>query len=236
MGLACRNVTSGYSREVPILKAVDLEARSGLVTVIIGPNGAGKSTLLRTIYGYIHPTTGEITHDDTSLVGIPPARMLEQGIAYLLQGRSTFPSMTVEENLELGAWTIRKDKVRVGQAFERIYARYPQLKDFRRRPAGALSGGQQRLLEVARLTMTGPRTLLLDEPSVGLMPKLVDEVYAKIARLKEDRYTILIVDQNVKQAIEIADWVYVLNLGENSHQGPVEGFRERLDEIVREWL
>jgi branched-chain amino acid transport system ATP-binding protein len=236
MGLACRNVTSGYSREVPILKAVDLEARSGLVTVIIGPNGAGKSTLLRTIYGYIHPTTGEITHDDTSLVGIPPARMLEQGIAYLLQGRSTFPSMTVEENLELGAWTIRKDKGRVGQAFERIYARYPQLREFRRRPAGALSGGQQRLLEVARLTMTGPRTLLLDEPSVGLMPKLVDEVYAEIARLKEDRYTILIVDQNVKQAIEIADWVYVLNLGENSHQGPVEGFRERLDEIVREWL
>ncbi len=162
--------------------------------------------------------------------------MLEQGIAYLLQGRSTFPSMTVEENLELGAWTIRKDKTRVGEVFERIYARYPQLKEHRRRPAGALSGGQQRLLEVARLTMTGPRTLLLDEPSVGLMPKLVDEVYAEIARLKEDRYTILIVDQNVKQAIEIADWVHVLNLGENSHQGPVDTFRERLDEIVREWL
>lgn len=236
MALVCRGVTSGYTREVPILKGVELEARTGLVTVIIGPNGAGKSTLLRTIYGYIRPSEGEITHDGTSLVGIPPARMLEHGIAYLLQGRSTFPAMTVEENLELGAWTIRKDRARVAQAFERIYARYPQLREFRRRPAGALSGGQQRLLEVARLTMTGPRTLLLDEPSVGLMPKLVDEVYDEIARLKEDRYTILIVDQNVKQAIEIADWVYVLNLGENSHQGPVEGFRQRLDEIVREWL
>ncbi len=236
MGLACRNVTSGYTREVPILKGVDLEAQTGLVTVIIGPNGAGKSTLLRTIYGYIRPTEGEISHDGTSLIGIAPDRMLKQGIAYLLQGRSTFPSMTVEENLELGAWTIRRDRPRVGQAFERIYARYPQLKERRRRAAGALSGGEQRLLEVARLPMTGPRTLLLDEPSVGLMPKLVDEVYAEIARLKEDRYTILIVDQNVKQAIEIADWVYALNLGENSHQGPVEGFRERLDEIVREWL
>jgi branched-chain amino acid transport system ATP-binding protein len=236
MALSVREVTAGYTREVPILKGVSLEARTGLVTVIIGPNGAGKSTLLRAIYGYLRPSSGTVEHDGTTLVGLPPARMLAHGIAYLLQGRSTFPSMTVEENLELGAWTIRRDKVRVAQAFERIYARYPQLKERRRRPAGALSGGEQRLLEVARLTMTGPKTLLLDEPSVGLMPKLVDEVYAEIARLKEDRYTILVVDQNVRQAIGIADWVYVLNLGENSHQGPVETFRERLDDIVREWL
>jgi branched-chain amino acid transport system ATP-binding protein len=236
VALSVRDVTAGYTREVPILKGVSLEARTGLVTVIIGPNGAGKSTLLRAIYGYLRPTAGTVEHDGTMLTGLPPARMLEHGIAYLLQGRSTFPSMTVEENLELGAWTIRRDKARVAQAFERIYARYPQLKERRRRPAGALSGGEQRLLEVARLTMTGPKTLLLDEPSVGLMPKLVDEVYAEIARLKEDRYTILIVDQNVRQAIGIADWVYVLNLGENSHQGPVETFRERLDDIVREWL
>ena len=215
---------------------MSLEARTGLVTVIIGPNGAGKSTLLRAIYGYLRPSSGTVEHDGTTLVGLPPARMLAHGIAYLLQGRSTFPSMTVEENLELGAWTSRRDKARVAQAFEHIYGRYPQLKERRRRPAGALSGGEQRLLEVARLTMTGPKTLLLDEPSVGLMPKLVDEVYAEIARLKQDRYTILVVDQNVRQAIGIADWVYVLNLGENSHQGPVETFRERLDDIVREWL
>ncbi len=236
MALSVREVTAGYTREVPILKGVSLEARTGLVTVIIGPNGAGKSTLLRAIYGYLRPSSGTVEHDGTTLVGLPPARMLAHGIAYLLQGRSTFPSMTVEENLELGAWTIRRDKARVAQAFERIYGRYPQLKERRRRPAGALSGGEQRLLEVARLTMTGPKTLLLDEPSVGLMPKLVDEVYAEIARLKEDRYTIVVVDQNVRQAIGIADWVYVLNLGENSHQGPVETFRERLDDIVREWL
>lgn len=236
MSLSVEGVTAGYSREAPILKNVTLEARAGLVTVIIGPNGAGKSTLLRTIYGYLRPSAGTIMHDGTPLVGLPPARMLEHGIAYLLQGRSTFPAMTVEENLELGAWTIRKHKARVREAFERIYSRYPQLEERRRRPAGALSGGEQRLLEVARLTMTGPRTLLLDEPSVGLMPKLVDEVYAEIARLKEDRYTILIVDQNVKQAISIADWVYVLNLGENSHQGPAGQFHARLDAIVREWL
>src|SRR3954462_9203708 len=116
MALSVREVTAGYTREVPILKGVSLEARTGLVTVIIGPNGAGKSTLLRAIYGYLRPSAGEIAHDGTSLIGIPPARMLGQGIAYLLQGRSTFPQMTVEENLELGAWTIRKDRARVAQA------------------------------------------------------------------------------------------------------------------------
>src|SRR5687767_14882517 len=124
MSLTVQGVVAGYSREVPILKGVDLEARSGLVTVIIGPNGAGKSTLLRAIYGYLRPSAGTITHGGTSLIGIPPSRMLHEGIAYLLQGRSTFPAMTVEENLELGAWNIRKDKARVAEAFERIYSRY----------------------------------------------------------------------------------------------------------------
>src|SRR3954451_23395227 len=141
MALSVREVTAGYTREVPILKGVSLEARTGLVTVIIGPNGAGKSTLLRAIYGYLRPSSGTVEHDGTTLVGLPPARMLAHGIAYLLQGRSTFPSMTIEENLELGAWTIRRDKARVAQAFERIYGRYPQLKERRRRPAGGRSGG-----------------------------------------------------------------------------------------------
>src|SRR5688572_32427973 len=129
MALSVKDVTAGYTREVPILKGVGLEARTGLVTVIIGPNGAGKSTLLRAIYGYIRPTAGEISHDGASLIGTPPAGMLGHGIAYLLQGRSTFPAMMVEENLELGAWTIRKDRARVRAAFERIYGRYPQLKE-----------------------------------------------------------------------------------------------------------
>src|ERR687897_1406432 len=103
MALTVRSVTAGYSREVPILKNVELEARTGVATVLIGPNGAGKSTLLRAIYGYLRPSAGEILHDGVSLVGVPPARMLDHGIAYLLQGRSTFPAMTVEENLQLGA-------------------------------------------------------------------------------------------------------------------------------------
>lgn len=122
------------------------------------------------------------------------------------------------------------------EAFERLYARYPRLKEKRRLAAGVLSGGEQRMLEIARLTMTGPKTLLLDEPSVGLMPRLVDEVYEEIARLKDERYTILIVDQNVKKAISIADYVYALALGENRYEGPRDEIARRLDEIVKEWI
>src|SRR4051812_40240961 len=156
MALTVRDVTAGYTRGAPVLKGVGLEARTGLVTVIIGPNGAGKSTLLRTIYGYLRPSAGEIEHDGRPLVGIPPAGMLGHGIAYLLQGRSTFPAMTVEENLELGAWTIRRDKAQVAQAFERIYARYPQLKERRRRPAGAPPRGGQRAPGGGGRPTTGP--------------------------------------------------------------------------------
>ncbi|MFQ5774621.1 MAG: ABC transporter ATP-binding protein [Kiloniellaceae bacterium] len=236
MSLEVRDIVSGYTKEVPILKGVNLTAREGLVTAIIGPNGAGKSTLLKTIYGYIQPSRGEILHYGKSINGLPPERMLQEGIAYLLQGHSVFPKMTVQENLELGAWIFRNDKAAVARAFEELYERFPVLRDKRGQNAGSLSGGQQRMLEIARLTMTGPKTLLLDEPSVGLMPKLVDQVYAEISKLKEHHFTIVMVDQNVKKSIEFADYVYVLNLGENSHHGPHEDFEARLEEIIREWI
>jgi branched-chain amino acid transport system ATP-binding protein len=236
MTLEVKGVVSGYSREVPILKGVEVTAREGLVMAIIGPNGAGKSTLLRTIYGYLHPSQGDIVHYGKSIRGLEPERMLGEGIAYLLQGHSVFPKMTVQENLELGAWLLRGDKAAVARAFEELYDRFPALAEMRHLNAGVLSGGQQRLLEIARLTMTGPKTLLLDEPSVGLMPKLVGQIYEEIVKLKEHRFTILMVDQNVKKSIEIADYVYVLNLGENSHHGPHHDFEARLEEIIKEWI
>jgi branched-chain amino acid transport system ATP-binding protein len=234
--LEVRELVAGYTREVPVLKCVDVRAGEGLVTLVIGPNGAGKSTLLRTIYGYIRPSSGEILHDGRPIMGLPPDRMLEEGIAYLLQGHSVFPAMTVEENLELGGWVFKGDRGRMREAFDEVYGRFPVLAERRRQAAGALSGGQQRMLEIARLTMSRPKTLLLDEPSVGLMPKLVDAVYEEIAKLKDERFTILIVDQNVKRSLEIADYVYVLNLGENSHHGPQVEFEERLEDIIKEWL
>lgn len=236
MALEITDLVAGYTREVPILNGVDLTARDGQVTLILGPNGAGKSTLLKTVYGYLAPERGEVLHDGQSLVGLKPKDMLNKGIAYLLQGHSIFPRMTVEENLELGGWIMRGDARRLREAFELLYARFPRLKEKRGLAAGVLSGGEQRMLEIARLTMTGPKTLMLDEPSVGLMPRLVDEVYDEILKLKAERYTILIVDQNVKKAVSIADYVYALALGENRHEGPKEDFVARLDDIVKEWI
>ena len=236
MTLEVERLSVGYVRDVPILKGIDLTAREGLVTAILGPNGAGKSTLLKTIYGFLRPLAGEILHFGTSIKAIKPERMLARGVAYLLQGQSVFPSMTVEENLDLGAWSMRGDRRRVVRAFEQVYARFPWMKEKRSTPAGLLSGGERRMVEIARVTMTGPRTLLLDEPSVGLMPKLVDTVYAEIAKMKHDNLTILMVDQNVKKAIEIADYVYVLKNGENSVDGPQQMFAERIEDIVKEWI
>jgi branched-chain amino acid transport system ATP-binding protein len=236
MSLEVQGIVSGYTREVPVLKGVDLCAREGLVTVIIGPNGAGKSTLLRTIYGYLRPSAGEVIHFGKPIKGKAPEAMLREGIAYLLQGHSVFPRMTVEENLELGGWIFKRDRARMRAAFDEVYARFPHLAERRRLNAGVLSGGEQRMLEIARLTMTRPKTLLLDEPSVGLMPKLVDAVYEEIGKLKQEKFTIVVVDQNVKKSIEIADYVYVLNLGENSHHGPHHEFEARLEDIIREWL
>ena len=160
--------------------------------------------------------------------------MLGEGIAYLLQGHSVFPRMSVEENLELGGWMFKRPRAPARRS--RRCTRFPRLKERRRLNAGALSGGEQRMLEIARLTMTGPRTLLLDEPSVGLMRRSSSIVYEEIAKLKAGAIHHLVVDQNVKKLIEIADYVYVLTLGENSHHGPQHEFALRLEDIIREWL
>ena len=236
MGLEVKNIVAGYTREVPILNGVNLVAKDGQVTVILGPNGAGKSTLLKTIYGYLTPQAGEVFHDGKRIENLKPNQMLREGIAYLLQGHSIFPRMTVEENLELGGWIMRDDEKRMKAALQQVYERFPRLKEKRSFLAGILSGGEQRMLEIARLTMTEPRTILLDEPSVGLMPSLVDEVYEEIRKLKEARYTSLMVDQNVRKSMSIADYVYALALGENRYEGPKAEMEQRLDDIVREWI
>jgi branched-chain amino acid transport system ATP-binding protein len=236
MTLEIQNVTSGYVREVPVLRDVSITAKEGVLTGIIGPNGAGKSTLLKTIYGYLRPTQGSILHHGQSITGLNPDQMLGHGIAHLIQGHSVFPAMTVEENLELGGWIIRHDREGLDRALAELYQHYPVLKEKRRMAAGALSGGEQRMLEIARLTMTQPRTILIDEPSVGLMPKLVDTVYEEIVKLKELGFTILIVDQKVHKALDVVDFVYVLRLGQNSHDGPREKFVDTIEDIIKEWI
>lgn len=236
MTLEVKNLTSGYVKEVAILKDVSIVAKEGALTGIIGPNGAGKSTLLKTIYGYLRPSEGDILHHGQSIKGRKPDEMLGQGIAHLIQGHSVFPAMTVEENLELGGWIIKHDRSALDRALNEVYENYPVLKNKRRMVAGALSGGEQRTLEIARLTMTKPRTILIDEPSVGLMPILVDTVYEEIVKLKELGYTILIVDQKVHKALDVVDYIYVLRLGRNSHHGPQKEFVDTIEDIIKEWI
>ncbi len=236
MTLEVKNITSGYIKEVPILSDVNVVAKEGVLTGIIGPNGAGKSTLLKTIYGYLRPTQGDVHHHGQSIKGLKPEQMLGEGIAHLIQGHSVFPAMTVEENLELGGWIIKHDRKALNLALEEVYTHYPILKNKRKMMAGSLSGGEQRTLEIARLTMTKPRTILIDEPSVGLMPKLVDTVYDAIVNLKEEGFTILIVDQKVHKCVEVADYIYVLRLGQNSHHGPKEEFVDTIEDIIKEWI
>jgi branched-chain amino acid transport system ATP-binding protein len=161
---------------------------------------------------------------------------MRRGIGYVDQLRSVFPEMSVDENLELGAWVFRRDGQRVKDAKERIYEHYPALAERRQLDAGALSGGQQRMLEIARIMMPDPSIILLDEPSAGLAPKIAEEVYQDVRRLKELGKTILLVDQNLNQAVPTSDYLYVMELGEVSGHGPTDELGEDLRQIVSSWL
>lgn len=233
--LTMEAVTAGYYEHDEVLRSISLAARAHRVTAILGPNGSGKSTALRVLAGFLAPRTGRVLLEGREVTAEPAHRRLELGIGFLPQGRSAFSSLTVHENLLMGAWHIRGEKDRVRRAFEAAFERYPTLAALRHRHAGSLSGGQQRLLEIARLLMTDPAILLIDEPSAGLSPKLADLAYAEIDRLRAEGRTIVLVDQNVRAAIDLADDVYILAFGQNESSGPREQYAD-LDRLVREWL
>lgn len=227
MSLKVVEITVGYYQDLYVLQDVSLEAQEGKITAIVGPNGAGKSTLLKTIYGFLTPRRGRILLDGVEITGRRPFEMLPQGIAYIMQDIGILPHMTVEENLELGAWLFRQDKLRVSRAIEAIYRRYPLLRERRVIPAGRMSGGEQRMLEIGKALMSDPRLILFDEPSTGLAPKVVGEIYAEIGKLRGEGRTIVLVEQNVRKALSIADHVVVLELG----QVKFDGKREEVDLI-----
>lgn len=224
--LEVQDLYVGYYQDLHILRGVHLKARVGTITAILGANGVGKSTLLKTIYGFLRPDRGTITLDGQSLIGIPPYRMVNLGLVYIPQQPGIFPDMTVEENLVMGAWSYRRDSRRMQRKLEENYERFPVLREKRRQKAGELSGGQQRMVELGRALMTDPRVLLVDEPSAGLAVTVAREVYAILARLREEGITIVLVDQDVRRALRIADYVYVLDLGRNRAEGPPMEFSD----------
>jgi branched-chain amino acid transport system ATP-binding protein len=235
MSIEVQSVTVGYRRDIWVLQDVSLIARDEQVTAIIGPNGAGKSTLLKTIYGYLRPVNGRITYNHRDITFKKTHELLKLGIALVPQNRSVFPRLTVQENLELGTWIFRKEPSKVKEALQRVYDFFPILKAKAKEPAGNLSGGQQRMLEIGRAFLTNPTTLLLDEPTVGLSPKIAKEIYSVISELRDQEITILLVDQNIKSAIEIADYVYVLEMGRNALEGPKSQFVEE-EQLIKGWL
>jgi branched-chain amino acid transport system ATP-binding protein len=212
--LEVREMYVGYYKDLHILQGVNLVAREAKITAVLGANGVGKSTLLKAIYGFLPPASGEVTLGGKSLTGIPTHQRIRMGLSYVTQQPSIFSWMSVEENLELGAWTFRADKTRIRRKIERTSERFPVLKERRKSRAGAYPAGQ-RMVELGRTLMTEPKVILVDEPTAGLAKMLTDEVYRMLAGLRDNEgITLILVDQI--QALKIADYVYVLELGHNS--------------------
>lgn len=227
--LEIQDLYVGYYQDLNILQGVDLKAQKAKITAILGANGVGKSTLLKAIYGFLKPNGGKVLLEGKNVVGTPTYKLIDMGLAYIPQHPGIFRWMSIEENLEMGAYTFRKDKARINRKLEEIYQRFPVLKERRKSLAGKLSGGQQRMVEVGRTLMTDPKVMLVDEPTAGLAKLLSEEVYQMLVRLKESGITILLVDQEIRQAMKIADYVYVLELGRNKYEGPVSDFSSPAD-------
>ncbi len=221
--LEIKDLYVGYYSDLNIIQGVDLVARDQQITAVLGANGVGKSTLLKAIYGFLTPNDGEIWMGDRRVDGTPTHQLINLGISYIPQHTGLFKWMTVEENIELGGWTFRNDKKRLRQKIEENYERFPMLRERRKSPAGKLSGGMQRMVEISRTLMTDPKLILVDEPTAGLAKMLSQEVYDMLTDLRDDDgLTIILVDQEIRQALKIADYVYVLELGRNRFEGPVD--------------
>jgi branched-chain amino acid transport system ATP-binding protein len=218
MRIALENVVAGYGFG-DVLRGLDLVAEAGEITCLIGPNGAGKSTVLRAVSGLLRPSSGSITFGDTDITGQSPRRLLALGIVHVPQERSLFPLMTVWENLLLGGY-ITRDRRSVQKRAEELAERFPLIAERRRERAGSLSGGEQKTVEIARALMLDPKVLLIDEPSIGLAPKARSSVFATLASLSGGGWTILLVEQNARSGLAIAQHGAVLDGGIVKHIGP----------------
>jgi ABC-type branched-subunit amino acid transport system ATPase component len=209
MILEAHNIKAGYGG-VEILHGVSMEVDEAEIVSIIGPNGAGKSTLMKTILGILKPTRGKITFDGNDITGLDPDKIVRRGICYVPQTDNVFPSLTVEENLEMGAF-IRKDDY--GGRMKEVYEIFPDLKEARRQRVRKLSGGQRQMVAMARALMLDPQVLLLDEPSASLSPRLVKLIFGKIVQINQSGVGILMVEQNAREALKICHRGYVLAMG-----------------------
>ena len=210
MMLKINGLTSRYGR-IQALHGIDLDVAEGELVALVGANGAGKTTLLRALSGVQPVSAGRVSFEGTDITALSADKRVRQGIVQVPEGRQVFAPLAVEDNLRLGAYA--RGRAEAGRTMERVYAMFPVLAEKRRQPAGNLSGGQQQMLAIGRALMALPRLLLLDEPSMGLAPKLVEEIFACVRALKAGSTTIFLVDQNARAALSVADRAYVLETG-----------------------
>lgn len=215
--LKVSDIVTAYGK-IEALKGVSLHIESGKITCLLGPNGAGKTTLMMTIAGILQPRRGSIRLDGAELAGQSPARIVSRGVALVPENRLVFPQMSVHENLLAGAYQ-RRDRAGINTDIERMYARFSRLKERREQLAGTLSGGEQQMLAVARGLMSRPRVLLMDEPSLGLAPLIVAEIFNIIAELNRDGTTIFLVEQNAHMALQVAHQFFLMEQGRITFQG-----------------
>lgn len=236
--LELRNASVSYSGDITILKELSIQVRKNSITGIIGPNGAGKSTALKTMYRMLDVGGGDLWYDGELITRLDQTELIRRGIAFVPQNHSLFGGLSVRDNLILGAWSIRKNRARIDEAIDRVYAMFPMLAEKDGAAAGTLSGGQQRFLEIGRSLMTDPKVILFDEPSAMIAPKYSKEIYRFLLLLKEQGKTVVLVDQNVRQCVNVSDHLYVLELGRNKIDCPTEsmsGNAEMMD-LISGWI
>ncbi len=234
--LSARDLVAGYLPGIEILHGVSVDVLPYEVRAVLGPNGTGKSTLLKVLYGFLKPGAGEIKSGSRVLTGAAPHEMGGYGIVYLPQRPSVFPFLSVEVNLRLGAWRLRSRHGLVREKIERAFAQFPALYEKRHQSAGTLSGGQQRQLEFARSLLLDPNVYLIDEPTASIEPRIATQIYELIQGLAQQGKAILLVDQNIKGALGIADYVYVMRTGSLYTEGKRAEFGEDVELLVSQWL
>ena len=225
--LELKNVGAAYGR-IQILHEVSLHVNEKEVVCVIGPNGAGKSTTFKVIMGFINYLGGDMIFNEQNLVGCRPDQILGMGLGYVPQGRIVFNQMTVRENLDIGAF-LQKDKKLIRESMDYVFSLFPRLAERRKQLAGTMSGGEQQMLAMGRALMIRPSMLMLDEPSLGLSPRFVDDIFERIVELAKSGMTIMVVEQNAARALEIADRGYVLELGRNRFEGTGQELLDNTD-------
>lgn len=231
--LDVQNIYSGYGK-IEVLHNISIHAEQNEIVCIIGPNGSGKSTLLKTIFGLIKPRQGSILFSGKEITQAEPEEKVKMGISYIPQGRNVFPSLTVKENLEMGGTPLCHSKA-IEKAVQNIFRRYPILNNRKETKAGSLSGGEKQLLALAMGIMVQPKLMLLDEPSLGLAPRVIEEIYERINTINHEEVTFVIVEQNARKALRLAHRAYVLDLGVNRLEDTGEGLLNN-EEVKRLYL